>query len=169
MLFSECFNIPIDGTEPWFDPLLTLDTGLYIDPFLIFQDEFGPFIGAHKELVSFYDVAFQLVAEAGATKTPIQWNKAISILGTPEVEEFCLGVTASGTRGAGTGGGKARLIAEALHKAIQFGLANPRHFETVQLFQKDIAEDTVSDAVGNILRHRFATYTKLVCDELDIR
>lgn len=165
MLFSETFQLEIDGTEPWFDTLLTLDTKLYIDPFLIFQDEFGPFVGAHEELVSFYDVAFQLVAEAGEHKSPIPWRKAISILGTPEVEELCLGVTASGTRGAGAGGGKARLIAEALHKAIRFGLANPHHFETVQLFQKDIAEDTVSDAVGNILRHRFAEYTKLVCVE----
>lgn len=168
MLFSEAFQIEINGAEPWFDPLLTLDTRLYIDPFLIFQDEFGPFLGAHAELVSFYDIAFQLVAEAGEHKLSHPWNKAISILGTPEVEELCLGVTASGTRGAGASRGKARLIADALHKAIQFGLASPHHFETVQLFQKDIAEDTISDAVGNILRHRFAEYTRLVCEEYGI-
>lgn len=168
MLFSECFGIDLDGNEPWFDPLLTLDTKLYIDPFLIFQDEFGPFVGSHQELMAFYDVAFQLVAESGRTKSGFHWDKAISILGTPEVEELCLGVTASGTRGAGAGKGKARLIAEALHTAIKFGLANPRHFETIQLFQKDIAEDTISDAVGNILRHRFSAYTKLVCDEYGI-
>ncbi|WP_146010223.1 hypothetical protein [Acidimangrovimonas sediminis] len=168
MLFSECFKVEIDGSEPWFDPLLNLDTKLYIDPFLVFQDEFGPFVGAHQELIDFYDAAFQLVAEAGEAKAERPWNKAVSILGTPEVEELCLGVTASGTRGAGAAGGKAKLIAEAFHKAILFGLANPRHFETVQLFQEGIAEDTVSDAVGNILRHRFGAYTKAICDELGI-
>ncbi|MBM1688819.1 hypothetical protein [Sulfitobacter geojensis] len=165
MLFSELFEIELDGTEKWFDPLLTLDTQLYIDPFLIFQDEFGPFVGAHQELIAFYDAAFQLVAESGETKSGTSWQKAISILGTPEVEEMCLGVTASGTGGAGSGKGKARLIAEALHKAIQFGLSNPKHFETMQLFQEGIAEDTISDAVGNILRHRFATFTKSICNE----
>lgn len=168
MLFSEYFRVQIDGTETWFDSLLSLDTKLYIDPFLIFQDEFGPFVGAHQELVDFYETAFQLVAEAGETKTVRPWKKAISILGTPEVEELCLGVTAFGTRGAGAARGKARLIAEAFHKAILFGLANPKHFETVQLFQEGIAQDTISDAVGNILRHRFANFTKSICDELRI-
>lgn len=35
----------------------------------------------------------------------------------------------------------------------------------MKFFQEGIAEDTVSDAVGNILRHRFAAFTKLVCDD----
>ena len=168
MLFSEEFKINLDGTETWFDPLLSMDTKLYIDPFLIFQNEFGPFVGAHDELVAFYDTAFNLVAESGEGKTKKPWDKAVSILGTPEVEEFCLGVTATGTGGAGTGKGKAKLIAGGLHKAIMFGLANPKHFETVQLFQVGIAEDTISDAVGNILKHRFASYTKTVCEEYGI-
>ncbi|SON56529.1 hypothetical protein HDIA_2988 [Hartmannibacter diazotrophicus] len=168
MLFSEAFKIDLKGDEPWFDPLLSLDTKLYIDPFLIFQAEFGPFTGAHAELIAFYETAFQLVADAGEQKRALPWNKAISILGTPEVEEFCLGLTASGTRGSGAAAGKAKLIADAFHRAILFGLANPDHFETIQLFQEGIAEDTISDAVGNILRHRFANYTKLICDELSI-
>lgn len=129
LLFSEFYKIETNGSEPWFDPLLTLDTKLYIDPFLIFQDEFGPFIGAHRELMDFFDAAFQLVAEAGERKTERPWNKAISILGTPEVEELCLGVTASGTRGAGSASGKAKLVAEALHKAVIFGLENPKHLK----------------------------------------
>lgn len=169
MLFSEHFNIELDGSEAWFDPFLTLDTKLYVDPFLIFQDEFGPFLGAHEELIDFYDAAFQFVAAAGEFKSERPWAKAISILGTPEVEEFCLGVTATGTQGAGAGKGKAKLIAEGFYKAIVFGLANPKHFETVQLFQEGIAEDTISDAVGNVLRHRFASYTKSICDDYGVK
>jgi hypothetical protein len=168
MLFSEYYGIEIVGDEPWFDPLLTLDTRLYVDPFLIFQNEFGPFVGAHEELTAFYQSAYELVAEAGAGKTPHYWNKAIRILRTPEVAELCLGVTAEGTRGAGAAAGKAKAIASSIYKAVQFGIANPKHFETIQLFEKGIAEDTISDAVGNILRHRFAAYTKSVCDDLGV-
>ena len=83
MLFSEYYGIEIAGDEPWFDPLLTLDTRLYVDPFLIFQNEFGPFVGAHEELTAFYQSAYELVAEAGTVKTPHFWNKAIRILRTP--------------------------------------------------------------------------------------
>jgi hypothetical protein len=168
MLFSEQFHIAVTGDEPWFDPLLSLDTKLYVDPFLIFQNEFGPFIGAHSELMEFYQSAFEVVALAGRDKVPHYWNKAVRILRTPEVAELCLGVTAEGTRGAGAAAGKAKAIASSIYKAIQFGIANPKHFETIQLFEKGIAEDTISDAVGNILRHRFAAYTKAVCDDLGI-
>jgi hypothetical protein len=168
MLFSEEFDIKIIGDEPWFDPLLTLDTKLYIDPFLIFQNEFGPFVGSHAELTAFYQSAFEIVAKAGRDKTPKHWEKAISVLRTPEVAELCLGVTAEGTKGAGSAGGKAKALASSIHKAVQFGIASPKHFETIQLFEKGIAEDTISDAVGNILRHRFAAYTKSVCDDLGI-
>ena len=168
MLFSEYYGIEIAGDEPWFDPLLTLDTRLYVDPFLIFQNEFGPFVGAHEELTAFYQSAYELVAEAGTVKTPHFWNKAIRILRTPEVAELCLGVTAEGTRGAGAAAGKAKAIASSIYKAVQFGITNPKHFETIQLFEKGIAEDTISDAVGNILRHRFAAYTKSVCDDVGV-
>ena len=168
MLFSEYYKVNIAGDEPWFDPLLTLDTKLYVDPFLIFQNEFGPFVGSHAELTAFYQSAFEIVAQAGRDKTPHFWDKANRVLRTPEVAELCLGVTAEGTRGAGAAAGKAKAIASAIHKAIQFGIAHPKHFETIQLFEKGIAEDTISDAVGNILRHRFATYTKAVCEELGV-
>ena len=168
MLFSEHFKVTIVGDEPWFDPLLSLDTKLYVDPFLIFQNEFGPFVGSHAELTAFYQSAFEIVAQAGSDKTPHYWKKAIRILRTPEVAELCLGVTAEGTRGAGAAAGKAKAIASSIHKAVQFGIANPKHFETIQLFEKGIAEDTISDAVGNILRHRFAAYTKSVCDDLGV-
>lgn len=154
------------GDEPWFDPLLSLDTKLYVDPFLIFQNEFGPFVGSHEELTAFYQSAFEIVAQAGSNTVQHYWNKAIRILRTPEVAELCLGVTVEGTRGAGAAAGKA--IASSIHKAVQFGIANPKHFETIQLFEKGIAEDTISNAVGNILRHRFAAYTKSVCDDLGV-
>ena len=141
MLFSEHFGVEIIGDEAWFDPLLTLDTSLYVDPFLIFQNEFGPFVGAHEELTAFYQSAYELVAEAGAGKKPHYWNKAVRILRTPEVAELCLGVTAEGTRGAGAAAGKAKAIASSIYKAVQFGIANPRHFETCLLYTSPSPRD----------------------------
>lgn len=131
MLFSEQFNIKIVGNEPWFDPLLTLGTKLYIDPFLIFQNEFGPFVGSHAELTAFYQSAFEIVAEAGRDKAPRHWEKAISVLRTPEVAELCLGVPAKGTRGAGLAKGKAKAIASSIYKAVQFGISTPKLSETI--------------------------------------
>ena len=50
MLFSEAFDIEIDGSEPWFDPILHIDTKLFIDPFLIFQNQLAPSMVPIKNL-----------------------------------------------------------------------------------------------------------------------
>jgi hypothetical protein len=168
MLFSDQFHIDLDGREDWFDPLLSSDIKLFIDPFLIFQNEFGAFKGAHSEIIDFYEYAFNCVAKAAGQRGSGYWIKALSILKTPEAEEFCLGFTARGTDGAGAGGGKARLLAEGLEKAIAFGLSSPEHFETVQLFREKIGRDTISDATANILRVRFAKYTERICKKLSL-
>ncbi len=168
MLFSDHFGILLDGTEEWFDPLLSSDIKLFVDPFLIFQHEFGPFKGSHEEMITYYDYAFNLVAKAAGDRNSHYWKKALSVLAAPEAEELCLGFTARGTGGAGTGKGKARLVAEGIQAAIAFGLSRPEHFETVQLFREKIGPDTISDTVGNILRMRFAVYTERICKRLSI-
>lgn len=168
MLFSDHFKIDLNGTEDWFDPLLSSDIKLFIDPFLIFEDEFEMFEGSHKEIIEYYEHAFNLVAKAAGDKQSAYWTKAISVLSAPEVEELCLGFTDRGTGGAGTGKGKARLVAEGLEKAVLFGLTRPEHFETVQLFREKIGPDTISDTAANILRMRLAKYTEKVCQELSI-
>ena len=37
MLFSELHKITLQGDEDWFDPILTKDTCLFIDPFSVFK------------------------------------------------------------------------------------------------------------------------------------
>ena len=39
MLFSEYFNIKCLGDEDWFNPILTQDTLLFIDPFAVFKSK----------------------------------------------------------------------------------------------------------------------------------
>ncbi len=39
MLFSEYFNIKCLGDEDWFNPILTQDTLLFIDPFAVLNQK----------------------------------------------------------------------------------------------------------------------------------
>ena len=59
MKFSEHFQIQSASDENWFDPILSMDTKLFLDPFLIYANESGHFIGNHQEVVSFFNSAFQ--------------------------------------------------------------------------------------------------------------
>ncbi|MFC4236600.1 hypothetical protein ACFOY8_15445 [Thalassospira xianhensis] len=163
MKFSEFFDVDYTDDLPWFDPLLTIDTKLFIDPFLIFQNEFGPFVGAHNELVEYFNEVFEIMASAN--NVPRLRRKATNLLKFPEMEELMLGYTAFGTRGGGTGTKKAELIAAGIERAINFSIMDSAHFETIQLLQEGIGPDLISDATGNILRHRFADYTESVCKE----
>lgn len=114
MLFSELFEVTTTDDDTWFDPVLNVDTRLFIDPFLIYADEQGPFVGSHGEVVAFFGSAFKLLAQCRGHKDAPAYRKTVGNLAFPEVEEFCLGYTAVGTRGAGSGGKLAEEMAEAL-------------------------------------------------------
>ncbi|MFL6763939.1 MAG: hypothetical protein ACJ8FO_01945 [Sphingomicrobium sp.] len=157
--FSDQFGLDSVEDEEWFDPFLAIDTQLFVDPFLIFANERGLFEGAHSEIVVFFTHIFEKIAQSGGVKASAHWKKAVDCLAFPEVEELCLGFTAEGTGGAGSGRDIAIQIAGAIWIAIQQGLKSLAHFEEVQIFQKGIGPDRISDATARILLHRFATYT----------
>ena len=57
MLFSQFFKLSNISSEDWFDPILELDTKLFIDPFLIYDNERDEFLGSHKEIIDFFSFA----------------------------------------------------------------------------------------------------------------
>ena len=59
MKFSEQFSITKGTDDDWFDPILNIDTKLFIDPFLIYSSETGVFIGSHDEVINFFNNVFR--------------------------------------------------------------------------------------------------------------
>lgn len=68
MRFSELFEISRGTDEDWFDPVLVVDTKLFIDPFLIYAQETGHFRGSHQEVIAFFNDVFHLVAKTKGNK-----------------------------------------------------------------------------------------------------
>ena len=159
MKFSELFKLATTQADNWFDPVLSVDTPLFIDPFLIYDQERGPFRGSHAEIVRFFKQMFTLIAKSGGNKQSTRYLKAVDDLIFPEVAELCLGYTQSGTKGAGSGSELGRLMAGAIWDAIETGLHNIKHFEEVAILRENIGPDRISDATANLLRHRLAAYT----------
>jgi len=163
MLFSEQYSINRTDDDDWFDPILTLDTTLFLDPFLIYADERGYFEGSHEEVIRFFDEVFKLVASSHEDRSSNRYKKALSDLVFPEVKEICLGYTKEGTDGLGSSGVIARLIASGLSEAIRAGLTEITHFEEVGIIRKNIGADRISDITAGLLRWRLAAYTLDVC------
>lgn len=168
MKFSEHFQIHPASDEEWFDPILSLDTKLFLDPFLLYANESEHFIGSHEEVVSFFNSAFQMIANSGGDKHSLSWRKAESLLLFREVEEICLGYTGEGTSGSGSGATFARIIAESLWEAVLAGIQEITHFEEVGILREGIGADRISDATANLLRRRLASYTFDICQHHSI-
>ena len=162
MLFSDAFGITRGKGDDWFDAILDNDTKLFVDPFLIFKQTSRRWRGAHDKLISHFDTCFKLIAEGNRNPASIPYQKALALLKFPEPQEFCLGYTERGTRGAGGGMGYARLIAKAMEDAITRGLQDLRHFEELGILNEGIGPDRISDLACNILRADFISYTKQV-------
>lgn len=165
MRFSEAYKIRRQKPQDdWFDPVLSVDTKLFIDPFLIYAGEDGPFSGSHKEVISFFNDVFSLIAKTKGDRTHLFWRRALSLLVFPEAEELCLGYATGTTKGAGSGTGFARVIAEALWEAVEAGIKEFSHFEEIGILREGIGADRISDITANLARHRLARYTEVICE-----
>src|SRR5829696_1959820 len=121
MLASSHFGITRTNADDWFDTILDVDTELFVDPFTIFKETNGLWADAHDRLIDHFNRAFILIAESNRNPQSLAYKKALALLAFKEPHEMCLGYTAKGTRGSGSGGKLAGLMAQAIVAAISRG------------------------------------------------
>lgn len=166
--FSVAFGVKRDDSDDWFDPVLSTDTKLFVDPFLIFLDEDPRWANAHDTIVAHFDRAFVELAKSGGNRKSLAYKVALSLLHFPEPSEFCLGYTARGTRGSGSGAHGAAQIADAMCDAIERGVQRLEHFEQLGIINEGIGPDRISDIVCTVLKPEFIAYTQDVARKLGV-
>jgi len=169
MLASAHFKIKRKKNDDWFDPIVNADTELFLDPFLVFKEGDGFWAGAHEQIIGHFDRAFQLIAEGNLNPATLSYRKALALLIFTEPKELCLGYTAKGTAGLGSGRGYAETIASAIADAIKRGLKHPRHFEELGILNEGIGADRISDITCTILKSRLIRYTQEIARRHSIR
>jgi hypothetical protein len=168
MLASSHFGLTRSGDDDWFDTILDVDTELFVDPFLIFKETDALWADGHAQLIAHFNRAFLLVAEANRNPNALAYRKALRLLEFREPRELCLGYTAEGTSGSGSGGKLGRLMAQAIGEAISRGLDNPSHFEELGVLQERIGADRISDTTCTILKPKLVRYTQEIARQHDI-
>ncbi len=160
MRFSEAFDITRGPEDDWFDPHLTIDTPLFLDPIQLLN--YGTkWKKAHGELVQHFARCYQLVAKStGPTSNSAMVAKRL--LSFPEPWEFGLGYTQVGTAGAGSGTGFATKIMDGIAVAIAAGLEEPEHIEEIGILNERFGADRISDAACNVLKAHFIEYTQTI-------
>jgi|BarGraIncu00421A_1022006.scaffolds.fasta_scaffold05156_3 hypothetical protein len=160
-LFSAVFGIPDPDEAAWFDPVLTSDNAVFVDPFLMDFAGEPEFDGAAEDLFEHFRHAFRLLAASPLANTS-------GLLSFPEMPEPCLGYTALGTEGAGSGRHFADQIKRAMLVSIKAGLDSPKHFEEIGLLSRGLGPDRISDITLRVVAHRFVAYTERVARELGL-
>jgi hypothetical protein len=169
MRFSSAFGVAHGKTSPWFNPLLDQDTPLYVDPFLVFDDNKPLWAGAKQEVTDFFDAAARLIEQSKGNQNSLAYQKALELLRFPEPNEFCLGLSMGAPHGSGTGPKVAREMADILDHARQYGhIEDLASIAGFNLFSSGIGLDRISDILCNILKHRFIRYTQKVSKKLGI-
>ncbi|MFI2366591.1 hypothetical protein [Promicromonospora sp. NPDC019610] len=167
MYFSEVFGVNATDTE-WFDPLMEVDTQLFIDPFLIYKETSGRWVSAADQIAQYFQDGFEILAGHQDRPDSLQYRKTVRLMVFPEPSEFGLGYTASSRKGSGTAEGFARRIVGAMAEAIKRGLEDLHHFEELGVLVDRIGKDRISDIAANILKPDFIAYTQDVCRELGV-
>jgi len=163
MIFSTVFNITKTSEDDWFDPILSTDTKLFIDPFLIFDSEHINFLNTHKKTIDFFYLAFNIASKSKPNKSDLRYRQLLSVMKFPEVEEICLGYALRGTGGAGSGGGFSAMIVDSIFESIRMGITNFDHFEEIGLFNEGFGCDRISDMTATLLKEDLINYTKSIC------
>jgi hypothetical protein len=160
--FSNAYGAVSGAGTEWFDPRLHVDTDLFVDPFLMFDDTSAPWSSAEHRIVEFFNQALLFVAESGGDATSRAWQRAAAMLSFPEPAQFCLGYSKTTI----FGGGSARVLGEAMlascQLAINAGITEIEQFGDVLIFGENFGADRVSDMVCNILMDMFVEYTQEV-------
>jgi hypothetical protein len=169
MIFSDEFKIKKTKLDDWFDPILTNDTKLFIDPFLIFDRSHKFFINSHEKVIDFFNSAFEEAAKSQPLVTDVRYRVLLKMMILPEVQEICLGYASRGTEGSGSGGGFAKVIVGAIYESIKMGLKHIDHFEELGIFNQGIGCDRISDITANILKQELIVYTQDICKRHNIR
>jgi hypothetical protein len=164
MKLSTHLGITRGPSDDWFDPDLAVDTRLFLDPFLLLDeqsDPTSPWAPAHDQLIAHFARCYELLAKGASAGTTSE-RIVRGLLTFPEPSELCLGYTASGTSGSGSGARNARLIIGSIVIAIAAGLDRPQHIEEIGILNEGIGADRISDAACNVLKPLIIMYTKEV-------
>jgi hypothetical protein len=169
MRFTEQFNVERPANADWFDLNVEQDTPLYVDPFLVFDDETDQWVGAHDDVVNFFHAALEMLKLAAGQESSAHWRKAESFLQCPEPKEFALGLAMGNPQGSGIGPDLAREICRGLDLfRVWQREVDDRLLGMVSILVPRLGVDRISDMVCNILKSRFISYTQGICDEIGV-
>ena len=150
-----------------FDPILDLDTRLFLDPHLLKHCDIPEFTESYTALQKHFLKIGKLL-RVSESFGDVFWRNADSLMKWPEVKGLCIGYSSKGTSGSGIGPElRARLLKTAL-AVIKVGQDDPEFFELIGLFETNFGCDRISDMTANIIFKDLKKFTNNIITDFEV-
>lgn len=150
-----------------FDPILDLDTRLFIDPHLLKHTEVEEFKDSYEKMQQHFLKIGKLIAASDSIGDPF-WKSADRLMQWSEVKGLCIGYSSKGTSGSGIGAELRERLLITAKKIIEKGKSDPEIFELVGMFEDDFGPDRISDMTANVIKDELGVFTRRILGELDV-
>jgi hypothetical protein len=153
--------------EMMFNPVLNIDTPLFIDPTLLAQST----VAEIKSSVKPYRQHFERILGflKNSTKSgDANWRLARQIFQFDEISGTCLGYGAGSVRGKKINSKILDEIVDTAHAITQQGINDPDIFLIAFMLQDGIGADSISDMATNVIVKNLAKYTERIAKKYSL-
>lgn len=170
LLFSEHFSIDITTLKNLgvLNPVLNVDTKLFIDPLLLANSKHSDFkTGASQSYQAYFTTLIKILA-ASKVKNDVLWRNAERIFNFHEIQGTCLGYGASSIHGSAWGPDLRKQVLSTAKEIINLGVNDPDLFLALALFEDGVGPDRISDMVTNIILNDLVSFNKKIALQLGL-
>lgn len=150
-----------------FDPILDVDTRLFIDPALLRITTVPELHDSYAEVNGYFADVVKVIKRIERPDDRM-WRKADELLTFPEIGGLSIGYASKGTRGSGMGPKLRAQLLATVRQVVAAGVDDPAMFELVGIFEEGIGPDRISDMIAKIIGPNLVSFTQRVCSDCGI-
>lgn len=149
------------------DPILDVDTRLFIDPALVRVSQVPELKGSYDLVVEHFNQVLRVVSQIG-TKGDRFWRQADKMLTFPEIRGLSIGYSSTGTNGSGMGPAMRAHLLDTVLQIVRAGVSDATIFQLVGIFEDGVGPDRISDMLAKIISADLIKFTQRVCSDCGI-
>jgi len=169
--FSEVFKL--DSTillsKGIFDPVLNVDTKLFIDPVLLQKSSSKYF---REDVLRVYEEHYNnmiSLLEESKEVNDIAWRSAKNLIQRKEVDGTCLGYGVNSTSGRSITSKLQEMLVKTAKEIVDIGIKKPELFILLPLFESGVGPDTISDITTAAIQESLYKFTASLAAELGVK
>jgi len=170
-LFSTHFNVDPGALKKLkvFDPVLNVDTQLFIDPLLLKKSRFEII---NKKAVELNKTRYEnIISLLQHSKQPrdFAWKSALNLIPQKEVEGTCLGYGVNSISGRSLSDKVRSTFIKTANEIMKIGIKDPDLFMLLPLFEDGIGPDSISDITTSAIEETLIEFTSEIAKVLQIK